>query len=274
MGGGSGARGRRGFRVLPLILFAGVLLYYVNIHQQRVPVTGRTQIVDISKEAEAQLGLSAYQEILSGATLITEGPEYERVQRVARRLAAAVEDSDIQWQFNLIRSRQANAFALPGGLIAVYSGILPVAKNDAGLAAILGHEMAHVIARHGAERMTHERLRQLGGVALSSSVGEMDPTTRNRVMGAFGLGSQYGVMLPFSRKHESEADLMGLLYLARACFNPEEAPQVWQRMKEAGDGGSPLELLSTHPAHDTRIEELQAQLPQARKLYSSSCPRS
>ena len=149
--------------------------------------------------------------------------------------------------------------------------ILPVAANDDGLAVIMGHEIAHAVARHGAERMAQQRLQQLGEVALSMSTSEMDMEKRRMVMGAFGLGSQFGIMLPFSRKHESEADYMGLIYVARACFNPEEAPKLWERMAEASAGRAPAEFMSTHPNPDTRIEQFNGWMEMARQERAKHC---
>ena len=153
----------------------------------------------------------------------------------------------------------------------VYTGILPIVENDDGLATVLGHEISHAVARHGAERMAHEKLAQFAGMAVAMSMQDMEPGTQRMVYGAFGLGSRFGILLPFSREHESEADYMGLIYLARACFNPEEAPKVWERMAKHG-GSRPLEFLSTHPAPETRIQQFKRWMPEAlvvRKKYCS-----
>src|SRR5690606_26436710 len=167
-----------------------------------------------------------------------------------------------KWEYSVIRSDQANAFALPGGKVAIYTGILPVAENADGLAVIMGHEVAHAIARHGAERMAQQQLLQWGQLAVGMAAGELDAGTQRMIMGAFGLGAQYGAILPFSRKHESEADYIGLLYVARACFDPREAPKLWQRMAKAASGsGQPAEFMSTHPSPDTRIRQFEEWMP-------------
>ena len=165
---------------------------------------------------------------------------------------------NLEWEFNVIDSQEINAFCLPGGKVGVYSGIIPVAKTADGLAVVMGHEIAHAIARHGAERMGQEQMAKLLQVGLGMATNEMDENVRRGVMGAFGIGTQYGVLLPFSRKHESEADHIGLIFMARACFNPEEAPVFWERMERAAErAGTPPEFMSTHPSSDRRIEQLK-----------------
>jgi predicted Zn-dependent protease len=168
-----------------------------------------------------------------------------------------------QWRAFLVRTSQVNANASADGTIVVYTGILPVAKSEAGLAAILGHEVAHVIARHSAERLSQNLLAQ--GVT-SVAVAASDPKYQALVGGALGLGAQYGVLLPFSREHESEADHLGLYYMAKAGYDPAEAPALWQRMAALGGKGTP-EFMSTHPSHDTRIAQLNQWLPDARRYY-------
>jgi predicted Zn-dependent protease len=180
-------------------------------------------------------------------------------------------DPGFEWEFNVIDSPQANAFALPGGKTAVYTGLLPIAENHNGLAIVMGHEIAHAIARHGAERMAHQKLVQIGTLAASVAVGDMDVDTQRMVMGALGVGTQYGVLLPFSRDHESEADYMGLLFVARACFDPTEAPKLWQRMGEMSQGRQPAEFMSTHPNHATRIKQFQEWMPDALALRQQYC---
>ena len=269
---GSNNFGRSGkFRFWPIIIFALYGFYYWQSNQQTVPVSGRTQIVDVSREQEVALGLSSYEQILDQSQVVESGPEVEIVRQIGRRIAAVSGETDFDWEFNVIQSDQANAFALPGGKVAFYTGILPVAENENGIAVIMGHEIAHAIARHGAERMTHDRLKQLGGMALGMAVGEMDIQAQRTVMGAFGLGSQFGIMLPFSRKHESEADYIGLIYVAKACFDPREAPKVWQRMKEAASGAAPSEFMSTHPSADTRIDQFKQWMPEALEIFRKSC---
>ncbi len=268
---GDRSRPRSGkFRILPLLIFAGFTVIYLLSNQETVPITGRTQIVDISREQEASLGLHSYREILRSSKVIQSGADFERIKKIGTRLAKVIDGPAFDWEFNLIDSPEANAFCLPGGKVAVYSGILPIANNEDGLAIILGHEIAHAVARHGAERMAQEHLKRLGTVALGMSVQDMDPGTQQMVMGAFGLGARYGLMLPYSRAHESEADYMGLLFAARACFNPEEAPLVWQRMQTA-DRSVPPEFLSTHPDPSTRINQFQVWMDAAKQEYEKYC---
>ncbi len=274
---GSGLPGqtpRRRFKAWPIILFGLYALYYYTSNSQTVEMTGRTQLVDMSREQEAALGLQSYQQILSQSEVVSSGPEVETIRKIGERLARVVDAQNFEWEFNLINSPQANAFALPGGKVAVYSGLLPVAANEDGLAVVMGHEIAHAIARHGAERMAQQRLQQIGSIAINMSVSDMDLTARRMVMGAFGLGSQFGLLLPFSRKHESEADYMGLLFMARACYNPEEAPKLWERMAKASSGRAPAEFMSTHPNPETRIEQFQSWMELARIERSKHCSGS
>jgi len=270
--GGGTARGRGRFRIFPIVLFGAFFLYYWVSHQEEVPLTGRTQLVDVSREQEMALGLQSYQKILSESRVVPQGEVVEVVREIGRRLAAVSEDPGFEWEFNVIDSEQANAFALPGGKVAVYTGLVPVAENADGLAVVMGHEIAHAIARHGAERMAHQKLMQFGSIAAQMAVGEMDMGTQQAVMAAFGVGAQYGVMLPFSRDHESEADYMGLVYLARACFDPSEAPRLWQRMGAASAGRAPSEFMSTHPSHETRIRQFQEWMREAERIRAESCP--
>ena len=252
---GRQARVRMGWkiRLIPLVLFTLYGVYYYYANQETVPITGRSHLVDMTREQEMALGVQSYQDILSRSRVMTEGQVVDLVRTIGRRLAQAAADVDpgFEWEFTVIESDQANAFALPGGKTVVYTGLLPVAASHSGLAVVMGHEIAHAIARHGAERMAHQKLVQIGAMAASVALGDMDYDTRRMIMGALGVGAQYGVLLPFSRDHESEADYMGLLFVARACFDPTEAPRLWERMGEIGGGKQPAEFLSTHPSHDT-----------------------
>ncbi len=268
--GRRGARRGGGLRWLPIVLFGVYFAYYYFSNQEEVPLTGRSQLVDMTREQEAALGLQSYSQILNQSQLVRSGRELEIVQDIGRRLAAVSEDPGFDWEFNLIQSNQANAFALPGGKTAVYTGLLPVAENEHGLAVVMGHEIAHAIARHGAERMAHQKLMQIGSVAAAVATGSMDPGTRRMVMGAMGVGAQFGVLLPFSRNHESEADYMGLIYVARACYDPREAPKLWERMGKASKG-APQEFMSTHPSHETRIRQFEEWMPEALKIREQNC---
>lgn len=270
---------RRSFgllRLVPLIFFGLYMAYYYFSHQEVVPITGRKQLVDLTREQEAALGYQSYQEILSTERVVTSGDAPKLVRGIAERLIRAIQkidpqaDPGFEWEANVIDSPQANAFALPGGKIAVYTGIFEVAQNADGLAAVMGHEIAHAIARHGAERMAYQKLVQMGSMAAGVSMSDMSPQARAAVMGALGAGTKYGVLLPFSRDHESEADEMGLYFAAAACFDPREAPRLWERMKAQG-GARPPEFASTHPSNETRIDNLNAWMPKAMEIRAQHC---
>lgn len=271
-----GGRGRRrGFSWPVLILFAiGAAIYYFA-NQETVPLTGRKQLRTMTPQAEMQLGLQSYRQILSDnrQNLITQGREYDIMQKIGTDIAraAAPEDPGFEWAFNLINSNQANAFALPGGYTAVYTGLLPIAKNEDGLAVVMGHEIAHALAHHGAERMAQQNMQKIIGAGVSMGAGGMDASAQRTVMGVFGGISQYGYALPFSRKHESEADYIGLILVARACYDPREAPKLWERMGAQG-GQTPPEFQSTHPAPATRVQNFKNWMPEAIAIYNESCP--
>jgi metalloendopeptidase OMA1, mitochondrial len=263
---------RRSLTVFPLLLAVGFALFqYFGAEKITNPETGRSARVALSTQEEAVLGLQSYEEIVATSDLVRQGPELEQVERVAGRLARAAGE-DFDWQVTLIRSDQANAFCLPGGKIAVYTGILPYTRTEAGLAAVMGHEMAHATARHGSQRLLQNSLTQTLLVGAQLSFSDLDWEKRRMVMAALGAGAQYGVLLPFSRSHETEADEMGLLYMARAGYPPAEAIGFWQRMQEAGSQ-KPPEWMSTHPADETRIRNLRAMLPRAEAEYAKA-PRA
>ena len=263
-------------RLIPIVLFAIYGLYYFVSNQEIVPITGRSQLIEMTREQEMSLGLQSYQEILSQSQVIQQGASVNLIRTVGQKLVRAAADVDpgFDWEFNVIQSEQANAFALPGGKTAVYTGLFTVAENMNGLAVVMGHEMAHAIARHGAERMAYQKLVQIGSMAASVALGDMDYETQRAVMGALGVGAQYGVLLPFSRDHESEADYMGLLFVARACFDPTEAPRLWERMGEVSKGKQPAEFMSTHPSHETRIKQFEEWMPEALALREQHCSKS
>jgi predicted Zn-dependent protease len=272
-----GRQKKSGFSVrwLPILLFAGYFAYYYFSNQEMVPITGRKQLVDMDRQEEMTLGLQSWQQIKQTSKIITDSENADIIKVVGERIAkaAATEDPGFEWEFNLIDSDQLNAFCLPGGKVAFYSGILPIAKNVDGIAAIMGHEVAHAIARHGAERMAYQKLMQFGTMAASMAIGSMDIGTQRAVMGAMGVGSQYGLLLPFSRKHESEADYIGLMYLAKACFDPREAPKLWERMADASSSPSPAEFSSTHPTPATRIAQFEKWMPEALEVRREYCEK-
>ena len=272
----TGMRRRRGgFRWQIMLLFAVGAAFYYFANQKTVPLTGRKQLRTMKHSQEMQLGLQSYQQILSDnrQNLVTGGETYNLIQKIGQdiAIAAAPEDPGFEWAFNLIRSEQANAFALPGGYTAVYTGMLPVAQNEDGLAVVMGHEIAHALAHHGAERMAQQNMQKIIGAGVSLGTGGMDMGAQRAVMGVFGGISQYGYALPFSRKHESEADYIGLVLVARACYDPREAPKLWERMGQTG-GATPPEFQSTHPAPATRVQNFNDWMPEAIEIYNQNCP--
>ena len=260
---------RRHLRWLP-ILVAGLIFAWQYFSSEKFvnPETGRASHVGMSREQETALGFQSYRQVLSQAQTIDSGPEVEMVRRVASRLAGATGKSGegFEWAVSVIRDEQVNAFCLPGGKIVVYTGILPVAQNEAALATVMGHEMAHATSRHGAQRVFQQNLAQTAMTGLAVSLSDMDYDKQRAIMGALGAGAQFGVLMPFGRKHESEADEIGLFYMARAGYDPQESIRFWQRMEQAGRAGPP-EFLSTHPSHGTRIAQLQALMPKAVQEY-------
>jgi predicted Zn-dependent protease len=258
--------------LIPLIL-AGLFILFQYFSAEKVtnPVTGKSARVALSSEQEETLGLQSFREVLSQSEVVPTGPERDLVVKIAERLARATGDDarDFKWEVSVVRNQQANAFCLPGGKIVVFTGILPYAKTEAGLATVMGHEMAHAIARHGSQRLLRSSMAQTAMMGASLSMGDMDPQQRQAVMAALGAGAQYGVLLPFSREHEAEADEMGLIYMARAGYDPRESISFWERMSESG-GPSPPEFMSTHPSHGTRLEHLRASMPKATAEYERS----
>jgi len=283
----AGGMPRRGLKIWPILLFVLYLGYYWISHQDTTSYTGRKQLIDTSPGQEAALGLQSYQEILSQSQVVTTGQLPDQVRGIAKRLIdaapkveqyyadtkhipASTDWGSYQWDVNVLQSDEVNAFCLPGGKIAVYTGIMPVAQNADGLAIVMGHEIAHALLRHGGERMAQQKLVQLGTMAAGMSVSDMDPQQQQMVMAALGAGAQYGMLLPFSRRHESEADHVGLLLAAAACFDPREAPKLWERMGSLAKQ-KPPEFMSTHPADATRIDQLNAWMPEADEVRQHFC---
>ena len=236
------------------------------------PETGRSQLLLIDSAQEASMGLKAFQEIKSDTPISSNAKENERLQRVGREIARVARLPNARWEFVLFdEPKQPNAFALPGGKVGVYTGILPITLNDAGLATVIGHEVAHAAARHGAERVSQGLALQVGGSVLSAALGAggYGGVTQELAMQAYGLGAQVGVLLPYSRTQELEADRIGLMYMARAGYDPREAIAFWKRFQayNSKSGGKSLEFLSTHPLDDSRIAELQKHLPKALAEY-------
>src|SRR5438093_6604695 len=245
---------------------AGLATLAIVAGVARAPYTHRSQLILVSAEEETQLGAQAYQQVLAKSRLDSRPAVVAPVEAVGRRLAAAADQPRYQWRFAVIDDpKQQNAFALPGGKVAVYTGILPVAVDTNGLAVVLGHEIAHAIARHGAERMSPTMAAQAGQSVLGALFGG-GPGTET-TLPAYGLGAELGVLLPYSRAQESEADHIGLLLMARAGYDPHGALAFWQRMERAARSNPP-EFLSTHPSHGTREQQIQAWLPEALRYYA------
>lgn len=262
-------------RILVLAAFAAILPL---TGCKTVSGTGRSQLNFMSVDQELALGRDAYKEQMTGVQKVTSGPTYDMVMRVCTRIAQSSErlhpeaTQGFEWEFTLIQDdATVNAWCLPGGKIAIYTGLLKAADNEARLAAVVGHEAAHAIARHGGERMSQQMTAQiiLQGTAAGLSFSSMNPGLQQTTLAALGLGTQVGVLLPFSRSQESEADEIGLYIAADAGYDPREAIQLWKNMGALSGGSAPPEWLSTHPADTTRIKRLEALMPKAMEIYQS-----
>lgn len=263
------------------VVVVGILLSVLVSGCQTNPYTQRSQFLLMPAGYMNEMGATYYQEVLQDpkVTLSNDPREIEPVKRVAARIIEAAKRSkyaqeakQFTWEVTVIKDDGTmNAWALPGGKIAFYTGIFPIAKNEAGLAAIMGHEVVHALAQHGSERMSQGLAAQFGmtAAAIALSTQKMNPAMAELAMQAMGLGVQAGILLPFSRKHESEADYIGLLLAADAGYDPREAVRIWERMAAATKNGPP-EFLSTHPSHDTRIADLKAWMPEALRLYEKA----
>jgi len=274
------AKGVFGFLLArPLIAIAlaavvvGVLL--LSTRSQKTPVTHRTQHVKLTDRQQMQLGAQEYAKTLrqNRAKIIASGPQYARVQRVARRIeaVAAHDKPDFVWKVTLLRKNVANAYCLPGGKIVVYTGILPLVGTDAGLATVLGHEVAHATAEHAAERIEREHLTAVAEAILAGGVA-FTPGQYVRVRALLGVGGE-AASLRFSRSQESEADHIGLIYLARAGYDPHQAIAFWQRMRRASSGKAPPEFLSDHPSDAHRIQRIESWMPEAERARDNVATR-
>lgn len=250
-------------RQIVALILSGMLLAAC----QNVPLTGRSQLQIVSEQQERRMGLASFKEILAKENLSGDPMLNERISRIGMRIAAATGRNDYEWEFRVIDDdKTLNAFCLPGGKVAVYTGLLPVAQDDAGIAAVIGHEVAHAIARHGGERLSQEML--VAGLTVATVVATRDARKRDLYAGLLGAGAAVGFLLPYSRLHEAEADRMGMIYMAKAGYDPRAAIDLWQRMAVEGkDKTKPPEFLSTHPADETRIANLRRWLPEALGHY-------
>ncbi len=243
-----------------------------------VPITGRKQLSFIPQNQLVASSIESYNQLLSESKLSQDPQKKQMVVNVGKKIAASAEqfmrengmEKELQnyhWEFNLIQDdKTVNAFCMPGGKIAVYTGILPVTKDENGLAVVMGHEVAHALANHGGERMSQLLIVQMGATTLSAALSSQPVQTRELMMQAYGAGTNIGVLLPYSRSHELEADHIGLILMARAGYDPQTAIPFWQRMNKLG-GERPPEFLSTHPAPEKRIQDIRKELPEAMKYY-------
>jgi len=246
---------RRGSRsAMMKKILALVLAHCLIAGCATAPYTGRSQMILVSEGQESALGDDAYRQSLRD-NVVTHDAEAERiVRKVGERIASAANKPAYKWEFTVINDPETvNAYAVPGGKVAVYTGIFGPARDEAGLAVVLGHEVAHALARHPAERMSQGMLLQLGSVGLGVALGR-NPALANQVLQVYGLGAGVGVALPFSRAQESEADHIGLILMAKAGYDPRTALDLWQRMEKKGSKGAPPEFLSTHPGYETRVQ--------------------
>ncbi len=244
----------------------------------KVPITGRRQVTIVPESEMMSMSLTSYKDFLSKNPPVPDSdPNAQLVKNVGRKVSQAVVaymkqeglSSRLQgysWEFNLVNNNEVNAWCMSGGKVVVYSGLLPVTQTETALACVMGHEIAHAVARHGGERMSQGLIVEAGGMALQVALAQKPQLTQNILLQSYGVGSQLG-MLKYSRTHESEADKMGLIFMAMAGYDPSEAVAFWERMSKAGGGKAPLELLSTHPSDATRIADIRKFLPTAMKYY-------
>lgn len=246
---------------------------------KQVPITGRKQVTLLKESELVSMSDQEYRKFLSEHKVLKGTADAKRVERIGKSIAASVEQflrknkmedrlKDLAWEFNLVDDPTVNAWCMPGGKVVFYTGILPICADDDGLAVVMGHEIAHAVARHGNERMSQGMMAQLGGVVLSVAASSQPEATQNLFMQAYGAGATLGVLLPFSRKHESEADRLGLVFMTMAGFNPDNAPAFWERMSAQSGGGQPPVFVSSHPSHQTRVNDLKSYIPVARRLAS------
>jgi predicted Zn-dependent protease len=259
-------RQRVSFSRIATLLLASSL----SISCSKAPVTGRKQYNIVPDSIMLPLGKSAYQEILADVNTEKGTENHEILKRVGKRISNSANQPDYKWRYSLIKEDTINAWCLPGGKIGFYNGILPVLRNEAGMSFVMGHEVGHATAHHGAERLS-QKLTLLGGLAALSlyidSREEVSDEQRALMIAALGAGATVGYILPFSRKHEKEADVIGLMYMAKAGYPPGESIKVWDRMARQTGGSSVPTFLSTHPSHSQRQSNLKDWMPQARKRY-------
>jgi len=268
---------------LPRLAFFAIGLFFLIVSCYKVPITGRKQLNLLPEDELITMADHQYDSLMQVWPQVKAGKDFDNLNTVGGKISRAVEkylnnhgyeklSSKFSWEYHLVKiDTVANAWCMPGGKIAFYTGILPITKNKSGMAVVMGHEIAHAVARHGNERMSQALALQMGGIALSVALQTRPEETQRLFMSAFGLGAQVGLILPFSRKHELEADQMGLIFMAMAGYDPRTAVDFWKRMAKMGQGGIPKELtfLSTHPSYEERIAAIENEyLPVAMKYYS------
>jgi predicted Zn-dependent protease len=267
------------YKTLSIRALAGLSLCALLLFScTTVPITGRQSLNLVSDSELMTMSLQQYQEVLQKSKLSQDQQKVQMVRTVGNRIARATEDllrqrgleseiKNYRWEFNLIQDdKTVNAWCMPGGKVAVYTGLLPVAQTEAGLAVVMGHEIAHAVAKHGNERVSQGLLQQMGGVALSVALSTSSAATQNLFLQAYGVGTNVAIVLPYSRSHESEADRIGLILMAKAGYDPREAIPFWTKMAKSGSSRPP-ELLSTHPAPETRIKQIESLIPEAMSYY-------
>lgn len=291
--GRSRGAGFGGMRWIVMLLFAGYAAWSWFGNAETDPYTGEAARYGASPEEEVQLGAQAYQQVLGdanaqGALLPPDAQVSRQIAAIAERLIARVPEvtadlaamnqqqapttyENFQWNAAVIQSDDANAFVLPGGKMVVFTGLLPIAENPDAMAVILGHEIAHALLRHGSQRMAQQKLVQMGQIAAGVALGGMDSGQQQAVMAALGAGAQYGFVLPYGRNHETQADRVGLMLAAAACYDPREAVPLWGRMSQLGGGARPAEFASTHPDPANRQQTLQSLMPQAEAFHRKYC---
>lgn len=253
------------------------LAVFLTLSCSRVPITGRHQMKLLPNSTLLSMSYTSYGDFLKQNKISNNAQQTAMVKNAGNKIKTAVETymkqhgmekklSGFDWDFNLVDDPTVNAWCMPGGKVVFYTGIMPLCKDEVGVAVVMGHEVAHAIANHGNERMSQGLAVQMGGVALSVALSDKPAETQALFMGAYGVGTTVGAVLPFSRLHESEADHMGLIFMAMAGYDPRKAPEFWERMAAMG-GGKPPELLSTHPSDETRIRKLNEHMEEALKYY-------
>jgi predicted Zn-dependent protease len=271
-------KGRIIMRIIGRIRVILLILPLFLLSCSTVPITGRSQINIVPDSTLFSMSFNEYDEFLKNNKISKDAKLTQMVQNVGKRLQYAVEQyfsgqgmsdqlKDYKWEFNLVENKEVNAWCMPGGKVVVYTGIMDVAKDDNGLAVVMGHEIGHAIAKHGNERMSQGLIAQMGGVALSTALQSQPAATQQLWMTVFGIGAQYGVMLPYSRLQETEADELGLIFMAMAGYDPNEAVGFWTRMSEKKAGKGAAEFMSTHPSDETRISNIKKFIPTAMQYY-------